>query len=260
MKILVVDDERAPLHLFFEGALSLQEQSAFHYFGDDVEKILLFARSNELDGAFLDIRMPHIDGYELARKLIVIQPRIKIVYVTGYNVTLNDVPEDIRDNVLGIAYKPLKEMDLTRYVDLIKSQQTVLYAKTFGSFDCFVHGNLVRFSSSKSKELFALLIVNDGKSVTMEQAITALWPDKDLDKAKILYRDAVWRLRSTLKEIGVPCVEFSRALLSFDKTNVECDYYDLLHGKDVAYGGEFLVSYEWSLPYEYAIERYLGHK
>ena len=34
----------------------------------------------------------------------------------------------------------------------------------------------------------------------MEQAITALWPDKPLEKSKILYRDAVWRLRQTLKE------------------------------------------------------------
>ena len=45
-------------------------------------------------------------------------------------------------------------------------------------------------------------------------------------------------------------MNFQRALLILDKTNIQCDYWDLLEGKEVNYGGEFLSSYEWSLPFE----------
>lgn len=258
MRIIVVDDETAPLHLFLEGTLALDHATDYHFFHDDTEKILKYCRDFPVDGAFLDVRMPRVDGVDLARQIIAIHPQIRIVFVTGFNITLEDIDEAVRSNVIGIAFKPLNEMDLSRYLDAMKQQKTILVARTFGSFDCFIHGQLVRFSSTKSKELFAYLIVNDGKSVTMNQAITALWPDREIDKAKILYRDAVWRLRSTLSDIGFPCVEFGRAVLTLNKADIQCDYYDLLAGKDVDYPGEFLASYEWSLPYEEIIDRKLG--
>lgn len=259
MNIIVVDDETAALHLYLEEFLQEGGTLTYRFFHDDEGQILSFAKNNEIDGAFLDIRMPRIDGFALAEKLIRLQPKIKIVFVTGFNLTLEDLSPTLQANVLGVAYKPIKRMVLDQYLELMMHGKNVLTVQMFGSFDCFIHGRLVHFSSSKSKELFAFLLANNGKSVTMEQAITALWPDKDVDKAKILYRDAVWRLRSTLTEINCPCVGFARALLTLDKTNIQCDYYDFLSGKDI-YSGEFLTSYEWSLPYEGEIEYILAQR
>ncbi len=68
----------------------------------------------------------------------------------------------------------------------------------FHTFDCFMNDKLLKFPSKKSKEFFALLIVLHGKSLTMDKAITYLWPDKDLDLAKISYRDVIWKLRKYL--------------------------------------------------------------
>lgn len=48
-----------------------------------------------------------------------------------------------------------------------------------------LNDRIVRFSSNKSMELFALLLVYKGKNLSMSDAITQLWPDYDLDKAKI---------------------------------------------------------------------------
>ena len=165
---------------------------------------------------------------------------------------MEDLPKEIVDNVIDIIYKPFTTDIIEKDLRMISKKIPKLEVTMFGSFDCFINNHIVTFSSSKSKELFALLLTLNGKSLTMDQAISYLWPDKDLDKAKILYRDAVWRLRSTLEEIQFPCVDFKRAMLVLNKANIKCDYYDFLDGKkkikeDVA---TFLSSYDWSLDFE----------
>ena len=130
----------------------------------------------------------------------------------------------------------------------------MLKVTTFGSFDCFINGHLVSFSSSKSKELFALLIILKGKSISMGETIALLWPDKDVEKAKKLYRDAVWRLRETLKDIDFQCVNFGRAQLSVNTKDIDCDYYKYLSSQEIYYGGDFLISYEWSMPYQMELD------
>lgn len=127
--------------------------------------------------------------------------------------------------------------------------------KTFGAFDCFLDGRLVKFSSSKSKELFALLIAYRGKALTMTDAISQLWPDSDTDKSKILYRDAVWRLRKTLAELHFECVCFKRACLMLDPSNIVCDYWGYINGENNDYNGEFMKSFDWSTPYLMHLDR-----
>lgn len=254
MKIIVVDDESTALHLFLDEAMKSDQSVDFHFFQDDAEAILSYCKNNDVGGAILDARMPSISGIDLARELIQVKPDIKIIFLTGTSLTLKEVPSQIAKNVLSVVYKPLTSLSLGMFLDQLKSEKSKIEAKTFGAFDCFLYGKPIHFSSSKSKELFALLVIMRGKSVTMEQAITSLWPDKDLDKAKILYRDAVWRLRSTLEEAHCPAVRFSRALLSLDRELVSCDYYDLCDGKRGTYAGPFLPNYEWAADYDDEIE------
>lgn len=253
MKIIVVDDEISSLHTFLDKIIDNRDVEC-KFFTDDFNVISDYLKANVIDGAFLDINMPNINGLKLAEKIVEFSPKIKIVFVTGLNYSLDDVPDSIKNNVIGIIYKPVRDIDLSNYFVKILDLKPTLKVVTFGSFDCFINNQLVKFSSNKSKELFALLIVLNGKSLTMEQAINYLWKDKPLDKAKIIYRDAVWRLRFTLEEIGFKCVEFNRALLTLKKDNIECDYYDLLEGKEVFYNGEFLSSYEWSNQFKNIIE------
>ncbi len=253
MKLIVVDDEILSLHLFLDQIIN-NDNVEYKFFKDDLNLILNYVKNNDVDGAFLDIKMPNISGEDLAQELIKISPDIRICFITGLNITIDDLPEKIRKNVVGLIYKPVSLMELEAHINLIKNQTSVMVVKTFGSFDCFYNSRLVKFSSSKSKELLALLVVHRGKSLTMEQVITFLWPDKQIDKAKILYRDAVWRLRQTLQEIDFNCVNFSRASLSLNTKNIKCDYYDLLDKKSKHFPGEFLISYEWSIPFENELE------
>src|SRR5574344_1448396 len=140
------------------------------------------------------------------------------------------------------------------------SAKSTVRFQTFGAFDLFVNDVPIRFTSSKSKELLALLVAYDGSSLTMDDAICHLWPEKDIDLAKRLYRDAVWRLRSALKEYGLSfLVDFKRAVLYLQKDGVECDYWSFLHEKKGSYGGRFLIGYDWSLDYQNHLGGLSGH-
>ena len=201
MKIIVVDDEMSALHAFLNEII--EEQGVeYKFYRDDIAAVCKYTAENAVDAAFLDINMPKMNGIELAEKLIKISPALKLVFITGLSVTESDLPENVRQHTAGFLYKPYDMSRLLMLMSLIKDKRRVLKAEMFDTFDCFVDGNKVNFSSSKSKELFALLLAYNGKTLTMGDAIAHLWPDGEADKSKILYRDAVWRLRKHWKTSG----------------------------------------------------------
>ena len=247
MKIMIVDDELHALQLFLSDLIGLDME--YRFFKDDESAIMKYVVSEMPEAAFLDINMPGINGIELASKLIEARPSIKIVFTTGLNVSEKDLPPDIAGNTVGFIYKPYDSDKVHYFLSEIAHKVRKMNVKTFGSFDCFIDDRIVRFSSAKSKELFALLIAYNGKALTMNDAISQIWPDTGVDKSKILYRDAVWRLRKTLSELHFECVNFKRACMVLNKDNIVCDMWDYVSGKSSDYSGEFMKNYDWSIAY-----------
>ena len=252
MKIIIVDDEMHALQLFLADLIGYDAE--YRFFNDDRNGILKYVAENRPEAAFLDINMPGINGVDLAGELVATQPSIKLVFTTGLDISRQDLPAAVAANTLGFLYKPYNRDELRRYLSEIAHKAVKMTVKTFGTFDCFLDGRLVKFSSSKSKELFALLIAYHGKALTMTDAISQLWPDTDTDKSKILYRDAVWRLRKTLRDVGFNCVTFGRANLTLIKDNIRCDMWDYVEGDRLLYNGEYLKNYEWSLIYQAVLD------
>lgn len=247
MKIIVIDDEMTALQSFL--AESISQDVEYKFFKDEEDAIMAYLAKNNVDAVFTDISMPTVNGLALAEKLIDMRPETVIVFITGLPVTIADLSPKIRANTLGFLYKPYNADKLAEFLNMIKKRKPVLTVKMFGSFDCFADGKPVEFTSAKSKELFALLLAYNGASLTMTDAISQLWGDYDVEKAKILYRNAVFRLRKTLSGAGVDCVDFGRAVLTLDKSNISCDYWDFLKTGTGVYNGEFCKSYDWSVPY-----------
>ena len=259
MKIIVVDDEMSALHAFLNEIIETHGVE-YKFYRDDVAAVCKYMSENTVDAAFLDINMPRINGVELAEILLEISPDLKLVFITVLPVTENDLPEMVRLHTAGFLYKPYNIATLRRLLSTIQDKRPVLKAEMFDTFDCFVDGNKLKFSSAKSKELFALLLTYNGKTLTMGDAIAHLWPNNEADKSKILYRDAVWRLRKTLENAGVNCVEWRRAALSVDKTLVSCDYWDYLMTGQGNYRGEFCKLYDWSVYYLPELDQIQKHR
>ena len=78
-----------------------------------------------------------------------------------------------------------------------------VYVKTFGGFDLYYRGELIYFSSSKAKELLAVLVDWRGKAVTLAHLAGVLSEgERDEAAAKqavhLAWHIAPWRKRSLL--------------------------------------------------------------
>ena len=137
-----------------------------------------------------------------------------------------------------------------------ESSQQKFYLRTFDAFDLFINGVAVDFTSRKAKELLALLTDARGSYVTMDTAIGNLWPDKNVELGKRLYRDAVCRLRMTLKEANASdLVLFERARCVINTKIAKCDLWDFLENGGV-FSGRYMPQYDWSIITESMLERF----
>ena len=108
MRIMVVDDERPCLD---ELVYMLSKQENIEILGSFASPLDALEASADLkpDAAFLDLSMPHMDGAELAKELLVRSPSLKIVFVTAYAKEL----QKLRDNqAAGSILKPVSEAKL----------------------------------------------------------------------------------------------------------------------------------------------------
>jgi DNA-binding response OmpR family regulator len=102
MKIILVDDEKKFINMLAR-RLSLRGLAAdVAYSGEQaVEK----AGQTRYDIAVLDMKMPGMSGFELKRKLLGMQPNIKLIFVTGHGtIDQNGAPDSSEDIFLA---KPL---------------------------------------------------------------------------------------------------------------------------------------------------------
>lgn len=252
MRIIAVDDEFLALEEFEDTCRDLGIEDEIVKFNNPLDA-LSYVAQNKVDIAFLDIEMPVIKGIELAKRIKVLSPNVRVIFTTGYSdYALEAFGVDAVDYVL----KPYEPQTIKKAYDkalLIKDavSENHILIKTFGYFDVFVEGKSVNFSSAKSKELLALLVDRNGGVVSTEQAISVLWEGRAYDETvQSLFRKVLRSLRVTLEEVGISEILVdNRNQRSIDKTKFSCDYYELLeNGKSdkIKYFGKYMDQYAWA--------------
>ncbi len=256
MNAIVLDDEKESLLVFASHAIDVPNLS-LNVFSNKSEEALDYAKSHKVDAAFLDIVMPKIDGISFAKSLIEISPDIKIVFITGYAQDEEAIKREIGKNFFAFCYKPYDESTMQQIIaKMMNEAKPSVRFESFPRFDMYVNGVLVDFERAKAKELLALLVDHHGGEVSIEEASTKLWVDKDYELAARLYRDATSRLRLKLKEYGVPeLVNFSRGRASLNCEKATCDYWDYLNGETSLFHGEYMRPYEWAAEKENFMEK-----
>ena len=209
---------------------------------------------HEADLAVLDVDMPDISGIELAAKIKLRHPNMKIIFLTGYPQYAVDA---FRLHVSGYLLKPIDPAELAREVtyalsDRIRKEAPAhVRVRTFGGFDVFVEGRLVSFRLSKSKELLALLVDRQGLTLSRAEAFSTLWEDRPYDRSMQKQFDVIIRsMRETLREYGIGEIfELAKGRLRICPEKFECDMYRFFEG-DVdafnAYRGEYMNAYAWA--------------
>lgn len=208
--IIAVDDEIKALERFERLAAKESRISTIMSFTNPTDAIE-YCKKHKTDVAFLDIDMPKVQGLTLARMLREDNPSLEIVFVTAYDQYALDA---FRVHAYDYLLKPISSSDIQDLFDQLhlKNMHTpiqvpanTLFIQCFGSFLCYTNqdkSSYIRFRTSKTEELFALLVQYNGIAASKEQLIDKLWPDTAPEKAANYFRVSCTYLRKALADHG----------------------------------------------------------
>jgi AmiR/NasT family two-component response regulator len=124
VRILIAEDETI-IRLDLRGIL---ERAGFDVCAEarDGAEAVALARSEQPDLAILDVKMPHLDGIEAARKILEGRP-IPIVMLTAYGQD-ELVSRAVEAGVFGYLVKPFRESDLLPAIHAARARHEELQA------------------------------------------------------------------------------------------------------------------------------------
>ena len=253
MKILCCDDEKLALQMLEMAVKQAKPEAdirAFKY----ADELLAEAKANGCDIAFLDIHMRGMNGVELARQLKQVNPKMNIIFVTGFSDYTGDA---MRLHASGYIMKPVTKAKVEEELadlrfPVVPKSDALLRVQCFGNFDVFTpEGKPLRFERSKSKEVFAYLVHRHGSSCTKKEIAAVLFEDMPYDNNQQMYVQKIMSsLMKSLKAAGAESViEKSYNSVSVNVDLIDCDYYrfqELDAGAVNAYQNEYMSQYYWA--------------
>ncbi len=253
MRMLCVDDEPLMLIMLEQAVKEAAPEDEVHAFRYQ-EDLLEDARKNGCDVAFLDIHMRGMNGVELAKELKAVNPKMNIIFVTGFSEYTGDA---MKLHASGYIMKPVtaeevrKELSDLRF-PIVPRSNALLRVQCFGNFDVFLpDGEHVRFERSKSKEMFAYLVHRHGSSCSIREIAAALFEDEPYDKKQLNYMQQLTHaMMKSLRAVGAEEVvvkDFNALAVKPDL--LDCDYYrfqELDAGAVNAYQNEYMSQYYWA--------------
>ena len=252
MKAIAVDDKKIPLEALVEAIEGASPDIDLTPFRNPAE-VLSWEELASVDVAFVDIDMPVMSGVELAQKLKLANPKINIIFATGYSEYTGDA---MSMHASGYLTKPItvdkvkRELEDLRHPVAEESGHR-LYVRCFGNFEAFVDGNPLTFDRSRTKELLAYLVDRRGAVVSNSEVEAVLWEDSSSESSVHSYmRNLVADLRHSLEREGLGEVLVKRrGSQGVNPSTFDCDFYDYLAGKPSAinaYEGEYMSQYSWA--------------
>lgn len=253
MKTILVDDMALDMQLLELKCADMPEIEIVGKFTVP-EEAIAYAGSHDVEFAMLDIDMPGMNGIELAMRLRQLRRDIIIVFITAhprYAVQAFQIKADY------MVFKPFDRDDILDVLErarlLQNRQKKRVQFHTFGSFEMLVDEKPVRFLSAKAKELMALCVYFEGRSVSIYDIIESLCEGSETKTAENTgYRRTIKELSDTLKSCGAEEIFVrERGSCRIRRELVSCDYYDFWAGKPDAvsrFDGRFMSDYTWAEP------------
>ncbi len=151
MRILCLDDEPLALKMLQLAVEKAKPEAEILTFSKQRE-LIAEAESGGCDVAFLDIHMRGMTGVEVAKTLKGINPKMNIIFVTGFSEYKGDAM-DMKAS--GYIMKPVTAAEVKAELEDLRFP----VIQCFGNFDVFTpDGSHVHFERSRSKEIFAYLV------------------------------------------------------------------------------------------------------
>jgi two-component system, OmpR family, response regulator ChvI len=117
-RILIVDDEQDVARLF---GISLERNDFVVDVFNDPMSALSNYKADTYDLLLLDIRMPHMNGFELYQKIKDIDNKVKVCFITAYEESLSEFKGSFSslEEVDCLIRKPI---EIQKLVEIVKSK------------------------------------------------------------------------------------------------------------------------------------------
>ncbi|WMT40452.1 response regulator [Paenibacillus sp. D2_2] len=203
---IIVEDERPILELM---KYEIGQNSRYCIVGAFTNPLEALARIVELkpDVAFIDVEMPKMNGLELAQKLGELSEDTKIVFTTAHK---EYALEAFKVYAFDYILKPVTSTAIERVAErLVKQGHPAAKVKSVAqvSVRCFgglevrnAAGELVRFPTRKTEELFAYFLCHPGHEINKWQLVEMLWQEMNEERSLHNLYNTIYRLKKLLKE------------------------------------------------------------
>ncbi len=251
MRVLAVDDEALMLEKLCDSIKEAAPEAVIASFRRASEA-QEYIQENEIDVAFLDIKMRGMTGMELAKIIKTTQPNVNIIFCTGYSEYMYDAISKVRCS--GYILKPVdagqvaEELKNLRIPMKKEADKKGLYVQCFGNFEVFLNDEILKFESKKTKELFAYLVDRHGALCNIKEIEAVLWED-DGDHSSYI-KKCRKELTDLFKAKGLEdVIEKTWGGLAVRAGHFQCDYYDWIDGKAEGinrWNGSYMDQYSWA--------------
>ncbi len=206
---VVIDDEFHALERMKEFVVQAKELNLVGGY-TQVHSFITDIKENKVspEVLFLDIEMPGCNGLQLAERVLEIDDRIDIIFVTAYE---SYAVKAFELNALDYLLKPFNEERFQKTMSrliakrkVVNNRDSKLRVSSLGNFRVFYQGEEIRLEwrTAKTQELFLYLLHHQGDFVDRDKIAEVLWGNKDPEKAVDILYTTVYSLRKMFKNMG----------------------------------------------------------
>ncbi len=161
---------------------------------DGAQALKLF-RKDKFNLCLLDVMMPEMDGFTLAREIRAIDPNIPVIFLTAKNLK-QDVIEGFKSGADDYLTKPFSMEELVYRIEAIlrrssrRENEAPMDQYTVGGFTFDVTKQLLTFQgqsqklTTKESELLELLCRNRNQVLERNFALKSIWIDDNYFNAR----------------------------------------------------------------------------
>lgn len=113
INVLVVDDEKSMREVFCD---MLEDDLYKMYTAEDGIEAIKKVKKSKYDIVFLDVKMPHLTGYQTLLKIKETDPKAKVIMMTGY-ATEKIMKEALASEAYGCIYKPFEVKEILGIIE-----------------------------------------------------------------------------------------------------------------------------------------------
>jgi len=183
IKILLAEDDK-DFGYILKKYLEMNSFTVFHKING--KEAWNFFQENDVDFCILDVMMPKVDGFELAKKIRSSKPEIPFLFLTAKNLK-EDIIKGLKMGADDYITKPFEVEELLLRINNIvsRSKSELSNRMNFGSYTFFYDKAELQFKDNiktltvLEADLLKILLQNKNKIVERELILKELWSEAD---------------------------------------------------------------------------------